>query len=150
MSPRLPPRSIQPNRGAGGAWDTWLVQLLCQGARLDFLPPAIHGRRLRQRRPPLPSHMHQDVQWTSPGHYSCVSTASACKLPPPSFTECVLDGAVAGHDWLVDVHRRGRDPSRCRGLRDHFQRCIWLQLGSHPMAVPAGGPSTPLLSVRVH
>ena len=63
MFPRLPPQSIQPNRGAGGAWDTWLVQFLCQGARLDLLPPAIHGRRLRQRRPSRLLHMHQNILW---------------------------------------------------------------------------------------
>ena len=60
VSPRLPPQSIQPNRRAGGAWDTWMVQLLCQGACLDLLPPTIHGHRLRQRRPPPP--LHSDVR----------------------------------------------------------------------------------------
>ena len=40
-------------------------------ARLDLLPPAIHSRRLRQRRPSRLSHTHQNIRRMYLVHDSC-------------------------------------------------------------------------------
>ena len=91
-----------------------MVQLRGLGAHFALLHTTTYGRCLRQRRPPLPLHMHQDIHGMSLVHALSLfsptrpparhrhhrSTTSVCPQPPAS-TATKDDAGRQVNAWVV-------------------------------------------------
>ena len=93
-----------------------MVQLLGLGAHTSLLHTATYGRRLRQRRPPRPSHMHQSIHRMSLVHalrFPFRTRPPACRRRrhSPAFVRGQPPASTA---TLHDTGRRGSVRVACR------------------------------------